>query len=108
MVCLRLCKGCTRVPPAQSVTQLAASALKIAKRLGIALQVERVSCLSSCEPGHSALIETEDGVLRLRGVATAAHAVAAVQHGPAAIAGDVVAEALAPLVLSRMRWADLD
>lgn len=107
-LCLQLCTGCARVAPAEPLAKLVTAAKKQARTQGDTLQVVRASCLASCNAGHSGLIETDHGVVRLRAMATAREAALAVQHGAAAIADDEPPAELAALVLSRLRWADLD
>ncbi|MSP90829.1 MAG: hypothetical protein EXR79_03340 [Myxococcales bacterium] len=107
-VVLHLCTSCRAGPgPHASVRALQAAARRQAAAAGIDLRLVRSSCLGSCEPGLSAVVETALGVVRLALVATGADAALAVQQAGLLVAGTATALGGA-VVVSRLNWADLD
>ena len=103
-----LCSGCPRQAPVASLAQLTAAAKKAAKASGLTLQVDRAACLSACSSGPSALLESPDGVVRLRQVTAAAQLARAVAAASQLVSAHPLPDDLQELVLSRLLWADLD
>lgn len=105
---LLLCTGCPRPPHVATLAQLTAAAKKAAKKQGLELEVARASCLSACGTGPTALVETEAGVLRLRGVVSAERLAQVVAAAPQLLSPEPVGEQWQDTVLSRLLWAELD
>jgi predicted metal-binding protein len=89
------------------VPNLLRAAKKAAKSAGVALQVHKASCLSTCQPGLSAVVETQDGVARLGLVRTAADAARVVAAANAIVNGEAWEQG-AIAVVSRLCWRELD
>ena len=107
-VVLRLCASCrAEAGPHVSLRALRTAARRQALADGSALEVVRSSCLGSCEPGLSAVLETPAGVVRLSRLVTGRQAAHAVHHADALVAGAVTPPGGAT-VLSRMQWAEGD
>ncbi|MBM4342086.1 MAG: hypothetical protein FJ100_01720 [Deltaproteobacteria bacterium] len=105
---IHLCSGCPRPAPTASLARMTSAAKKAAKAQGATAEVGRSSCLSACTSGPSALLENENGVVRLRAIADPGQLARAVAAAPVLLSAHPVPEDLHDLVLSRLLWADLD
>ncbi len=103
-----LCTGCPRPAPMASLARLTTAAKKAAAAHGRTLEVGRSSCLSACSSGPSAILEDENGVVRLRAVSDPGQLARAIAAAPVLLSAQPVPDDLQDLVLSRLLWADLD
>ncbi|MSQ82227.1 MAG: hypothetical protein EXR77_04820 [Myxococcales bacterium] len=91
-----------------SLPQLTAAAKKAAKANGFALDVARSACLSGCSTGPTALLESDQGVVRLQAMVDTLCLSRAVAAAATLISPAPVPAELGDVVLSRLLWAQLE
>jgi predicted metal-binding protein len=107
-VTLHVCNGCRKRRAGIATTALLTkSARQSALLAGIQLTVTRSACLAGCHTGLTAMLETEDAVVRLQGVATAADVDQIVRHSADLLHARANA-AVDGFLLSRTVWSQLE
>lgn len=91
-----------------SLSQLTAAAKKAAKANGFAIEVARSACLSGCSTGPTALLESDQGVVRLQAMVDSLGLSRAVAAAATLISPAPVPAELRNVVLSRLLWAQLE
>lgn len=114
-VTLHLCTTCRKgaLPSGvASVSELAAAARRWGREravagAGISVTIARTACLSGCDVGLMAMVETPAGMVRLCRIASGAQIAGALAAREALIEGRPVV-ALVGHVLSRVAWDEQD
>lgn len=105
---LHVCATCRDpakgAPPCDRAQQLLAAGKLWGKQQGRTVKLVRATCLSGCAVGLMAMIESEDGMVRLHNVQTTAQWRALLAQADALLAGTATAEATQS-VLSRTDWS---
>lgn len=103
---LHLCTTCRLKSRCDSVGMLIKAAKLHADRHEIQLEIEKTPCLSGCESGLMAMVETVDGMVRIKQIQTAAQIGSLLDTAEALIAGQKTP--IDGQILSRLNWREWD
>ncbi len=106
MLKLHVCTTCRLKTRCDSVGALIKAAKLHASQRNMALEIEKTACLSGCESGLMAMVETVDGMVRVKQLQAATQIGPLLDSAQALIAGEKTP--IDGQILSRINWREWD